>query len=85
MNVAGGILVMPPFKSGERQFSESQNKTGYNCASVRIHVERHIARLKKFAILTFVPTHLFKYMDDIIYIVCFITNCYPDLIDQEKQ
>ena len=83
VNEAGGILVMPPFKTADRQFSGSQNKAGYECASVRIHVERNIARLKRFQILKFVPMHMVKHMDDIMYIICFITNCYPDLINQE--
>ena len=37
---AGGILVMPPFKQKERQFSAKENEDGYKCASVRIHIER---------------------------------------------
>ena len=83
VNQAGGVLVMPPFKIADRQFSESQNQAGYECASVRIHVERNIARLKRFQILKFVPIHMLKHMDDIMYIISFITNCYPDLINQE--
>lgn len=75
---------MPPFKEGSRQFTEAENRSGYECASVRIHVERNIQRLKTFEILSLVPVHMTKHIDDIIYIIAFITNCYTDLINQEK-
>lgn len=84
LNSAGGLLVMPPFKRGGRQFSAAQNISGYKCASVRIHVERCIARLKTFEILTFIPQHLLKHMDDIIYVICFLANFSPDLIKQAE-
>jgi DDE superfamily endonuclease/Helix-turn-helix of DDE superfamily endonuclease len=78
----GGVLVMPPFKSGSKQFSEHENKSGYQIASVRIHVERCIARLKVFKILNFLPTHMLPYIDKILVIISFINNCSPDLIRQ---
>jgi len=78
----GGVLVMPPFKSGSKQFSEQENKSGYQIASVRIHVERCIARLKVFEILNFLPTHMLAYIDKILVILSFINNCSPDLIRQ---
>ena len=34
VNRARAFLVMPPFKSGNLQFTSSQNKDGYQCASV---------------------------------------------------
>ena len=76
---------MPPFKEGNRQFSEAENRAGYQCASVRIHVERNIQRFKTFEILSIVPVHFLKHVDDIIYIIAFITNCYTDLINQENE
>jgi len=80
LNEAGGILIMPPFKSGSRQFTQSQNKDGYECSSVRIHVERAIARLKIFEILNFLPVYLLPHIDKILRIICFFCNCFPDLI-----
>ncbi len=44
----GAFLVMPTFHSGKRQFSTQENKHSYTVASVRIHVERAIQRLKTF-------------------------------------
>ena len=80
LNKAGALLVMPPFKSGDRQFSEKQNKDGYECASVRIHVERCIARMKIFEILNFLPSYLLPHLDKILVVISFFCNCFPDLI-----
>ena len=80
LNQRGCLLVMPPFKSGNRQFSEAQNKESYKIAKVRIHVERCIARLKYFKILKFFPPSLQAVADKIIPVVCFLANNYSDLI-----
>ena len=82
VNKAGGILVMPPFKSGERQFSEKQNHDGYKIASVRVHVERCIARIKCFEILNHVPIKMMPYIDRVLTTICFLNNCSTDLIKQ---
>ncbi len=78
---AGGILVMPPFKKGNTQFSEAQNQAGYQCASVRVHVERAIERLKRFECLTFVSATCRKNVDKMLQIIAFVANCYTDLIN----
>ncbi len=55
----GGLLVMPPFKRGSRQFSSKENKDGYECASVRVTVERAVRRLKGFKIMKVIPQKMF--------------------------
>ncbi len=82
VNVRGGILVMPPLASGERQFSSTENEQGFQCATVRIHVERAIRRMKQFKILHFLPIHMFQYVDKILVLIAFVCNCYNDLIKQ---
>ena len=82
LNNIGAVLVMPPFKRGNRQFSSSENASGYKCASVRIHVERCIARMKLFEVLKMCPNYLLGCVDDVIYVIAFLVNCYPDLIKQ---
>lgn len=77
---AGGLLVMPPFKKGKMQLTAKELKDGYECAKVRIHVERCIERLKRFEILNFVPIHMIPHIDKVFLIVCFLHNCFPDLI-----
>ncbi len=87
INAAGGLLVIPPFKSGGRQFSNKENQDGYKCACVRVHVERAIARMKIFKSLKIVPLRSVKDIDKIITIVSFLCNLMPDLIkvDEEKE
>ena len=71
---------MPPFKKGNKQFTNAQNDYGYEVASARIHVERVIQRLKIFNILHSFPHNLMKYCDSIIHVIAFIVNLFPDLI-----
>ena len=85
LNTAGGLLVMPPFATTGRQFTEVENKAGYQCASVRIHIERCIERLKRFDILSGRPLKMtmMKHIDDILLVTAFLVNTYPDLIKQD--
>ena len=80
LNNRGAFLVMPPFKRGDRQFSESENSEGYKCSALRIHVERAIRRLKYFQILTFLTSDLIQHVDQIVIIVAFLCNNMPELI-----
>ncbi len=82
LNKVGCILVIPPFRKGSRQFSSAENKEAYQCAKVRIHVERCIERLKRFEIMTFVPYFQLPHMDKILACICFTCNCFPDLIQE---
>ncbi len=83
INQLGGILVMPPFKTGSCQFTAKENEDCYKIASGRIHVERCIERLKRFAVLTFVTENMRKNIDKILVIIAFIHNCYNDLIKDD--
>ncbi|KAM7293870.1 uncharacterized protein LOC115327734 [Ixodes scapularis] len=70
-------LVMPPFATSP-QFTESEVDATYETASVRIHFERVIQRLKKFAILTHrIPYKFTGYIDDILHVAAVITNVKP--------
>ncbi|XP_077486390.1 uncharacterized protein LOC144097598 [Amblyomma americanum] len=72
-------LVMPPFATSP-QFTESEVDATYETASVRIHVERVIQRLKLFQILTNrIPHELAGYVDDILHVVAVITNVKPGI------
>jgi len=83
VNKAGGILVMPPFKKRDLQFSTMENMDCYNCSSARVHVERCIERLRRFEIINFVPENMRKSIDKILVIVSFIQNCMNDLINDD--
>ncbi|CAN7938086.1 unnamed protein product, partial [Ixodes hexagonus] len=45
------VLVMPPFSSGDPQFTVEQMNETYNVAQVRVHVERMIQITKVYDIL----------------------------------
>ncbi len=83
VNTKGGVLVMPPFKDKQRQFSTQDNKSAYDCASVRVHIERCIARMKVFNCLHFVRLDEFKFIDDILYVISYLCNMGNDLIKQD--
>ena len=76
---------MPPFKKGGLQFSSSQNRECYNIASVRIHVERAIGRLKLFKILTFVDHCMIKHLDKILICLAYTVNNFGPLIKEGKK
>ena len=82
VNVRGGLLVIPPLATGTRQFSGSENKQGFECATVRIHVERAIQRLKIFETLHFLPMNMLPHVDKILTVLAVTVNCFPDLIKQ---
>ncbi len=83
VNNKGGLLVMPPFKQKNRQFSTSENKEAYQCAAVRVHVERCIARMKIFECLHFVRREQFRHIDDVLYVISYLCNMGNDLIKQD--
>ena len=74
---------MPPFVRQKQQFSDAQNRDCYKIASVRIHVERAIARLRQFMILKFLPHDLYKHIDKILKILAFIVNNFNPLINDD--
>ncbi|XP_064472865.1 uncharacterized protein LOC135387697 [Ornithodoros turicata] len=72
-------LVMPPFASSP-QFTELEMEATYKTASVRIHVERVIQRLKVFDIINHrIPYELVQYLDKIMHVICVITNVRPGI------
>ncbi|XP_064468470.1 uncharacterized protein LOC135379150 [Ornithodoros turicata] len=72
----GATLVMPPFAT-KPQFTEAEADATYDTASVRIHVERVIQRLRIFDILnTRIPQEL---LNKIMHIVCVLTNLRPGI------
>ena len=78
----GGVLVMPPFKSGQKgfQFSKRQSDDCYKIAKVRIHVERAIERMRRFKCFDYVTADMREYFDASLVIVAAICNCLPPLI-----
>lgn len=73
------IFVMPPFLT-ENQLSAEEVHETYRIASVRIHVERCIQRIKTFYILRYLPTELLCFADDIFTVVCALVNLGTPII-----
>ena len=53
----GVSLVIPPFTKGKKRLSQREIETSKALASVRIHVERTIGRLKHYKNSTFSPAN----------------------------
>ena len=81
-NEQGAFIVMPPFKRGERQFSELENTEGYKCSRLRIHVERAIARMKVFKVLKFLDHSLLSRVNKLLAVIVYIVNHFPPLIQE---
>lgn len=73
------IFVMPPFAFNE-QFTQDEMSTTYKIASVRIHIERCIQRVKLFRITHFLPHELVPHSDKIVRICCSLVNLQPPII-----
>lgn len=73
------VLVMPPFMHNGTLTQDEIINT-YQIASVRIHVERSIQRVKIYNILQKIPTELLECIDKIIFLCCVMTNLQPPTI-----
>lgn len=81
LDVRGMKLNAPPRKSGE-QFTESELVETRRIASLRIHVERAIGRIKNFQILNLIPKNLAGLSSEIFYVCTFITSFQPPLVKE---
>ncbi|XP_028981916.1 uncharacterized protein LOC114841192 [Diachasma alloeum] len=77
------VLVMPPMAVNP-QFSREEVLEGYSIASVRIHVERAIQRVKIFGILRHINVELFKHIDKIMFIACVLANNKEPILRPES-
>lgn len=75
-------LIRPPSVSEGQVMSKIKAKQNKNIASLRIHVERVIKRLREFAILDphSCPNKLLYLMNHILIIACAIINTQGPLI-----
>ena len=74
-------LNIPPFMEGRTQLPSTEIQEGRRIASVRIHVERAIGRLKNFTILqgTF-PISMSRIINQVLCVCAFLTNFMPALV-----
>ena len=76
------ILNIPPFLREKDQLSVEEEAETRHIASVRIHVERAIERVKNYRILQgVVPLSIREQLDYIWFICCMLTNFLPPLVE----
>ncbi|KAK9884612.1 hypothetical protein WA026_007452 [Henosepilachna vigintioctopunctata] len=83
IDVPNAIIVTPPFLH-DGHLTEDEIVNTYNIASVRIHVERCIARIKVYNILIKINIDLLPYIDDIVHMCCVLVNLQPPIFKSEE-
>ena len=79
-------LNIPAFLDGREQLSENEVKESQTIASVRIHVERAIQRVKTFRVLrNEIPLSMHGSINQIWTVACLLCNFLPPLIKEESQ
>lgn len=82
---AGVTLNMPPFLAGRDQLTAAETEETMTIASVRIHVERAIGRIKTYHILDgCLPNTLSPYATQIATVCGLFTNFLPPLLPPAK-
>ena len=77
----GVKLNIPPFMKGRKKLPASEVSEGRKIASVRIHVERAIGRIKSFQILKHtISITLAGLSNQIVTICAFLSNFKPVLV-----
>ena len=77
----GVTLNIPPFMDGGRQFSCEEIQRGRSIASLRIHVERVIGRIKNYSIIKgTLPISMVRLANSIVSVCAWLVNFQPALI-----
>jgi len=78
-------LNIPPFVSSSKQMSPSDVELTKKIAKHRIHIERVIAKIKKYKIIgSTIPTTLFQRINQMWTICCFLT-LFQDVFVKNKK
>lgn len=82
---SGVLLNIPPFLNGQPQLSSEDEAKTRKIASVRVHVERAIARIKNYRILCqVIPLTLAENLEQIWSVCSYLTLFLPPII-KDKQ
>ena len=77
----GVKLNIPPFMEGRQQLPAEEVQKGLKNASLRIHVERCIGRIKTFSILTgTMPISMARLSNHIVCICGYLSTFLPALV-----
>lgn len=81
LNAVGVDLNIPTFLSGRQQLSAEEVQQTRHIASVRIHVERCIGRIKNFSILkSTLPLSMARLANQIVCVCAWLTSFQPSII-----
>ena len=85
--VPDGVSVnMPPFLAGREQMTAAETEATLSIASVGIHMERAIGRIKTYHILDVtLPKTLISYATQIAVVCGLLTNFLPPLLEPAKE
>ena len=76
-------LNIPPFMEGRQQLPSEEVEAGRKIASLRIHVEQAIGRIKTFRILKeSIPISMARLINQIVCVCAFLSNFHPALVPQ---
>lgn len=79
-------LNIPPFLEGRSQLPPEKIEAGRKIASLRIHVERAIGRMKSFNILKgTIPISMARITNQIVCVCALLTNFQPALIPLQSE
>ena len=74
-------LIIPPFKKKDQQFTKREVLLTKDIASLRIHVDRQMERIKNFRILQGnIPISQGRHICKVFKICTYLTNLWPPLI-----
>lgn len=75
------VLNIPPFLGKDTQLSQVDMIQTRRIASLRVHVERAMERLKNFHILDFISSPYFGVADELVFVCAMLGNFQPNLIE----
>lgn len=82
----GVTLNIPAFLKGKTQLDLGEELETRRIASVRVHVERAINRVKNFRILQSIfPLSMAPDLNKVWLICCYLVNFLPPLIAQNEE
>jgi hypothetical protein len=72
---------LPPFMEGRQQLPADQVMEGRKIASLDMHVERAIGRIKTFKILQeTIPNDLARLTNQVVHVSAYLSNFHPALV-----
>lgn len=78
----GAELIRPAFLVKDTQFSKEETNHNKIVASLRVHVERLMERIKNWHIFDHrIPITLAPIASDMLFVVAGLSNFYPPLIN----